>query len=179
MAWLEAIERSEEYSPFTIAITKGDLAEVKRLYEAGKRFEDRYDNNDTAMHAATFDNKPAIIDFFLEMKEPIDTSNNEGSTPLLWLVRNSNTEYAKKFISLGARVIIDIKGRPMVVTAIMNGNLELTQALFEAGAEKTDQFKGLPPDPSLINMNACIDFMNSIQTTAEERREKFLASLNS
>jgi hypothetical protein len=120
----------------TEACKRGDLAEVKRLVDAGAHIEQK--NNGPLFYAA-YNGHAACVKFLLAQGAPVDGLNERLATPLMGAAEQGHLECARLLFEAGADRELRHKGGANAMEfALVHGHYKIVALLV---AEK------VPPHP--------------------------------
>jgi ankyrin repeat protein len=86
------------------------------------------------LHAAALYGNLEIMDCLIKARAIVNVLDSDGATPLYYAVAKGKTEAVIHLIENGANVNRFKGGRPPIIVAALNRNLEITKFLIEAGA---------------------------------------------
>ena len=104
------------------AVMKADLAEVRRLLEAGAAIDAADSDSRTALMHAVIDGPAELVSLLLEMGADPNLQDGQGFSPLHFAAQEQRPEVARLLLGGGAEV--DIADR--------NGNTPLARAIFSS-----------------------------------------------
>lgn len=112
---------------------------VRALIEAGAKADQRDEEGWAALHFAW---KPSVVTALLEAGADVNAQTDEGTTPLMMALSSEESifelESVKLLLAAGASLEgSDYLDRTPLHLAVINGHLEATRILLEAGADPT------------------------------------------
>ena len=100
------------YTPFQLAIEKGNEAMVQVLIQSGVNGGhtnfDKYDHGCTAFHVATYLGYPGIVQLLLDAGEDTEALDSRGLTPLHWAIEPSSRGWAHGKTISGLRRAVEV-----------------------------------------------------------------------
>lgn len=134
---LDDADRTLKYYPLiTAIITNKDLKTVKLLIDKGVNINQRIDcSGKTALHYAAIKNLPEIVQFLIDHKADIDSTNYWGTTPLMLAVQDNNMQAMEILLNNKADVnATNNQGRSPLQIAAEYGHSDAATALLKAHA---------------------------------------------
>jgi len=98
------VKGADGSTPLQWAVYRNDVAEVKRLINAGAKVDEANNYDATPMQMAAATGNAQIIKVLLDAGANADSPNDEGQTALMEVARTGNVEAAKLLLGRGARV---------------------------------------------------------------------------
>ena len=130
--FLSGVALADDGRALKLAARAGDLAEVKKLVEAGAPVDVPGPWGGTALILATWHGTPEVVEYLLEKGADPDAQDRFfGSTPLGIALWQDGPEYRKAYLLLAAGA----SDRAAALdTALRDGNAKLARAAVESGA---------------------------------------------
>lgn len=127
----------------------GDLIAVRLFVESGMNVNTIVDVNPggrvieyAALHMAAGKGHLEVVKYLLDNGAIVDVKGDDGITPLLMAVQNSNnSQVVKLLLDKGANVNIEFKGRTAYLIAHERGNKEMEDLIIEKGGGKIEKTK--------------------------------------
>ncbi len=130
-----SVEDHNNRTAIDYATASGQARLVQALSAAGEEHTDSFGN--TTLHHACWNNQGEVVKALLEKDSAqINKLNNDGETPLLTAVRQSNLMIAELLLAAGAETNhADIHGVTPLHAAAGKGDVFIGKALLAAGAD--------------------------------------------
>lgn len=127
----------ERYSPLFLACILGDMAECRRLIEAGADVNDTVsDDSLTPLMLAVMGGNAELTGMLLELGADPCEEQEDGSTPLHIAADNGHVDICAALIAAGADVEAkDENGYTPLAKAVSHGPSEVVDTLLQAGAK--------------------------------------------
>ena len=129
-----------------ISVARGDLADVKRLLDAGLPVDLLARDGLAPLHWALAREDTAMLSLLLERGSPVDVRSIEGATPLMNAAQARSVQKVAYFLDHGADPnATDGRGFTTLHRAAEMGELEIVRMLLERGASRHAEAQGHTP----------------------------------
>jgi ankyrin repeat protein len=137
------LDLQDEDGDTALMIAAGDsnLELVNILINAKANLEIKDTNGNTALLSANYD-APDVINRLIEAGVDVNTQNDEGDTPLMYMSALGNVDIVELLIENGANLnTLNQDGQSALKRALDNDHIEIVRILIENGANLDQQYE--------------------------------------
>jgi hypothetical protein len=129
-------KRQRAFQDIMIAVTTGDAAGLKALFENGANLSASDPTGLTPLMAASHAGNVEVLKFLLETGVPIDTKDSSGYTALMFSCNSGQLLCARYLVEKGAKVNESANdGSTPIMFCAQHGHNDIVKLLLENGAD--------------------------------------------